>query len=318
MSDGTLSTSITLPRDTYTVGRKKIEVMDNVDGDLTKCTTSADAFFYAEGAIDTKLNGVAFTRPAVVKRVASNVATARFESFDELFNASSTTVLNTLNPIYQVFTVDPVAYPNGMYLTKASLWFDEVSDEGTPVHVSVRPVLNGIPSSSTIIALSETVLTTNDDAIEVDPSGEAPRNLIDNSDVKTDVTFESPVYLPPGDYALAVATNDTSISIRTRNAPDVADNFGPLYLANNNGTNTPYADRRLCVELHNATFDTSVTPKFTIGLVNNNFVGNSFYTSNLCLQMKSNCCTIRVKRHCLKMEPKSVTYKDNSQLIMVL
>ena len=281
LSDGTLSTSITLPRDTYTVGRKKIEVMDNVDGDLTKCTTSADAFFYAEGAIDTKLNGVAFTRPAVVKRVASNVATARFESFDELFNASSTTVLNTLNPIYQVFTVDPVAYPNGMYLTKASLWFDEVSDEGTPVHVSVRPVLNGIPSSSTIIALSETVLTTNDDAIEVDPSGEAPRNLIDNSDVKTDVTFESPVYLPPGDYALAVATNDTSISIRTRNAPDVADNFGPLYLANNNGTNTPYADRRLCVELHNATFDTSVTPKFTIGLVNNSFVGNSFYTSNL-------------------------------------
>ena len=195
LSDGTLSTSITLPRDTYTVGRKKIEVMDNVDGDLTKCTTSADAC-YAEGAIDTKLNGVAFTRPAVVKRVASNVATARFESFDELFNASSTTVLNTLNPIYQVFTVDPWRIQTGMYLAKASLWFDEVSDEGTPVHVSVRPILNGIPSSSTIIALSETVLTTNDDAIEVDPSGEAPRNLIDNSDVKTDFTFESQFTYP--------------------------------------------------------------------------------------------------------------------------
>ena len=279
-STGSVSTSITLTRDTYTVGKKKIEVMDNIDGDITKCTTSADAFLYAEGAIDTKLNGVAFTRPPVVKRVASNVATSRFESFDELFNSSSSTVLNTLNPMYQVFTVDPVAYPNGMYVTRASLWFDEASDEGTPVHVSIRPILNNIPSSSTIIALSETVLTTTDDAITVDPTDETPRNLIDNSDVKTDFVFESPVYLPPGDYALAVATNDTSISIRTRTTPDVSDNFGPLYLANNNGTNTPYSDRRLCVELHNATFDTSVTPKFRIGLVDNEFVGNSFYVSN--------------------------------------
>ena len=279
-SDGTLSTSITLTRDTYTVGKKKIEVMDNIDGDITKCTTSADAFLYAEGAIDTKLNGVAFTRPPIVKRIASNVATARFESYDELFNSSSTTVLNTLNPLYQVFTVDPVAYPNGMYMTKASLWFDEASDEGTPVHVSVRPVLNGIPSSTTIISFSETVIATNDDGITIDPSEDAPRNLFDNNDVKTDFVFESPVYLPPGDYALAVASNDTSVSVRTRKTPDVTDNFGPLYLANNNGTNTPYSDRRLCVELHNATFDTSVTPRFTIPLQNDNFVGNSFYTSN--------------------------------------
>ena len=156
-TDGTLSTSITLTRDTYTVGKKKIDVMDNIDGDITKCTTSADAFLYAEGAIDTKLNGVAFTRPPIVKRVASNVASSRFESFDELFNSSSSTVLNTLNPIHQVFTVDPVAYPNGMYLTRASLWFDQRTNTETPIHVSVRPILNNIPSASTIIALSETV-----------------------------------------------------------------------------------------------------------------------------------------------------------------
>ena len=101
--EGNCSITYELPSDTYTVGKKKFLITDNVDGDVTEATTSADAFFYAQGAINTDLNGETFIRPPVVKRVSSTSNNTRLENFNELFNATSDATLNTINPIYQIF-----------------------------------------------------------------------------------------------------------------------------------------------------------------------------------------------------------------------
>ena len=168
--EGNCSITYELPSDTYTVGKKRFLITDNVDGDVTEATTSADAFFYAQGAINTDLNGETFIRPPVVKRVSSTSNNTRLENLNELFNATSDATLNTINPIYQIFSVDPTGFPNGAFIKKVRLWFDEPSDTGTPIQLSIRPVIDGVPSSSIIIPFSEKVQSCVDDEVTTDPS----------------------------------------------------------------------------------------------------------------------------------------------------
>jgi len=278
--EGSCSITYELPSDTYTVGKKRFLITDNVDGDVTEATTSADAFFYAQGTINTDLNGETFIRPPVVKRVSSTSNNTRLENFNELFNSTSDATLNTINPIYQIFSVDPSANPNGVFIKKVRLWFDEASDTGTPIQVSIRPVIDGVPSSSIIIPFSEVVKSCDDDGVATDPSIGSPRNLEDSGDTFTDFEFDSPVYLPYGDYALAVSTNDTSLSVRTTNNPNETENFGALYLPNNRGSNTPYFDKRLCVGIYSCVFTSGNTPTARFTLTDTSFDANTLYASN--------------------------------------
>ena len=278
--EGNCSITYELPSDTYTVGKKRFLITDNVDGDVTEATTSADAFFYAQGAINTDLNGETFIRPPVVKRVSSTSNNTRLENFNELFNATSDATLNTINPIYQIFSVDPTGFPNGAFIKKIRLWFDEPSDTGTPIQLSIRPVIDGVPSSSIIIPFSEKVQSCVDDEVATDPSLVSPRNLEDSGDTFTDFEFDSPVYLPYGDYALAVSSNDTSLSVRTSNNPNETENFGALYLPNNRGSNTPYFDKRLCVGIYSCVFTSGNTPTARFTLTDTSIDANTFYASN--------------------------------------
>ena len=279
-SDGSCSITYELPTDTYTVGKKQFLITDDQTGDVTKATTSADAIFYAQGAINTDLNGETFIRPPVVKRVSSTSNNTRLENFDELFNSTSDATLNTINPVYQIFSVDPSGYPNGAFIKKVRLWFDEASDTGTPIQVSIRPVIDGIPSSSIILPFSEVVQPCVDDNVATDPSVESPRNLQDAGDTFTDFVFDSPVYLPYGDYALAISSNDTSVSVRTTNTPNDTENFGPLYLPTNRGTNTAYFDKRLCVGIYGCVFTSGSTPTANLRLTDTDVNANTFYVSN--------------------------------------
>tara|TARA_E500000318_G_C3569262_1_gene217109 strand:- start:624 stop:6215 length:5592 start_codon:yes stop_codon:yes gene_type:complete len=278
--EGSVSITYELPSDTYTVGKKRFLITDNVDGDVTEATTSADAFFYAQGAINTDLNGETFIRPPVVKRVSSTSNNTRLENFNELFNSTSDATLNTINPIYQIFSVDPTGFPNGAFIKKVRLWFDESSDTGTPIQLSIRPVIDGVPSSSIIIPFSEKVQPCVDDAVLTDPTPDSPRNLEDSGDTFTDFEFDSPVYLPYGDYALAVSSNDTSLSVRTSNNPNETENFGALYLPNNRGSNTPYFDKRLCVGIYSCVFTSGNTPTARFTLTDTSIDANTFYASN--------------------------------------
>ena len=274
---GAIQQDVTIPADTFTVGQKRITVLDDAGGDITKATTSADNFFYAERLLDTSLNGVSFTRPPVIRREASNTNALRFESYSDLFDSNNNTVINSLNPLHQIFTVNPDNYPNGTFLTDVELFFNEATEQETPVMVSIRPTVNGIPSKSIIIPFSEVT------AAATEATRDATDNTVSNG---TTFTFSTPVYLPPGDYSLAVQTNDLSVSLYT-NVTDVERaEFGSLYLPENNGSNVAYNDRRICVKMRSAAFGTDaggnqvVEPSASIPLLNTNFNTDLIYVSN--------------------------------------
>ncbi len=274
---GAIQQDVTIPADTFTVGQKRVTVLDDADGDITKATTSSDTFFYAERLLDTSLNGVSFTRPPVIRREASNTNALRFESYSDLFDSNNNTVINSLNPLHQIFTVNPDNYPNGTFLTDVELFFNEATEQETPVMVSIRPTVNGVPSKSIIIPFSEVTAAAT----------AATRNTTDNTVSNgTTFTFSTPVYLPPGDYSLAIQTNDLSVSLYT-NVTDVERaEFGPLYLPENNGSNVAYNDRRICVKMRSAAFGSDsggnqvVDPAVTLPLLDTNFNTDLIYVSN--------------------------------------
>jgi len=274
---GAIQQDITIPADTFTIGQKRITVLDDADGDITKATTSADNFFYAERLLDTSLNGVSFTRPPIIRREASNTNALRFESYSDLFDSNNNTVINSLNPLHQIFTVNPDNYPNGTFLTDVELFFDEATEQETPVMVSIRPTVNGIPSKSIVIPFSEVT------AAATAATRDTTDNTVSNG---TTFTFSTPVYLPPGDYSLAVQTNDLSVSLYT-NVTDVnRAEFGSLYLPENNGSNVAYNDRRICVKMRSAAFGSDASgnqvldPAATIPLLDTNFDTDLIYISN--------------------------------------
>ncbi len=227
--------------------------------------------------LDTSLNGVSFTRPPIVRREASNTKSLKFESYSDLFDSSDNVVINSLNPIHQIFTVNPDNYPSGTFLTDVTLFFDEQTENETPISISIRPTVNGIPSKSIIIPFSEVTRTATPASLDLTD------NTVSNG---SRFTFSTPVYLPPGDYSLAIQTNDLSVEIFT-NVTDVERaEFGPLYLPENNGSNVAYNDRRICVEMRSAAFGTDagggqiLNPSVSLPLLNTNFTTDLLYISN--------------------------------------
>ena len=269
--DGTLDINITIDGDTFTVGRKQIFLMDNVNGNLGTSTTSADAYFYAERNFDTRIDNISHVRPPIVKRQSATSNKIEFDSYDDLFDQEQSVVLNSLSPIMQRFTVRPEAFAHGMFLTKVDLYFNGQVEAGTPVIASISPVYDDVPITTISMPLSEKVISETTQASVVD--GEVTG--------ATTVTFDTPIYLPPGkDYVLKLESNDLDVSLFTRSSISAEENpVGSLYLPQNNGENVAYNDRHLNVVFYHAVFDTETESS---GQLNNSapFVADSLYLSN--------------------------------------
>ena len=149
-------------------------------------------------------------------------------------------LINSLNPLHQIFTVNPDNFQNGIFLTDVDLFFTEQTEDGTPVTVSIRPLVNGVPSKSIVIPFSE--VTRQASEASYDPITRTVSN-------GTKFTFSTPVYLPPGDYSLAVQTNDLSVGLYTNETDVEQPEFGAFYLPENNGNNVVSPSIRQSLEL---------------------------------------------------------------------
>ena len=272
---GTLDiSSVTIPSGRFTVGKKHVFLMDVADGEISRATTSADEFFYAQRLIDTEVNSVSYPRPPSVRRRSSNSDSLAFDSYGDLFNSEQSVVLNSESPLLQRFNVNPTEFPNGIFIPSVDLFFNEVSDAATPVTVSISPVVDGVPSDNIIMPFARVTKAVSTIAERESVSGE----------IKNAETFEfsSPVYLAPGEYALSVSTNDLSLSAFVHLSSVSTDaRFGPLYLPNNNGTNTPYFNRRLCCVIRNCAFSVDNAASATVQLSNLDSVNaDALYISN--------------------------------------
>lgn len=148
-----------------------------------------------------------------------------------------------------------VSEEHGIYLTAIDVFFKTVTDPNTlPVLMELRPMINGFPSSSTIIPGSEIVV----------PASSV--NYSTNASAKTRFEFEEPVYLSGArDYAFVIATNtsnyelfgatgDTFVIGSTEKRISKQQTLGSLFFSQNSATFTAAQELDLSFKLIRAKF----------------------------------------------------------------
>ena len=159
-------------------------------------------------------------------------------------------------PIAQSFFIDE---PKGIYATKVDLFFASRDDPTTtklPVRIDLRPMENGVPSSSKILPGSTVVKAATD--VVVDTSGPEL--------TPTTFTFEEPVFLKGlEDFALVVTADSKDYSIyiaeidefqfgSTERRVNKQPTSGSLFYTSNGVTFTPAQNQDLTFRLHRASF----------------------------------------------------------------
>jgi len=176
-----------------------------------------------------------------------------------------------VDPLAQTFFVDDIVYPNGLFLESVDLFFRAKDDENIPVTIQIRPTVNGTPSSDFWYPESVVVKYPSDIKVSENPS-------VTNDVTKTKFTFDSPVFLPPGLYALVVLTDspDTSLWVAEKGATTTNREFvgeqpylGTLYKSQNTMEYVPYINEDMMFAMNRCVFKTGTanfvlqTPKQT-------------------------------------------------------
>lgn len=105
------------------------------------------------------------------------------------------------DPVAQTFFVSAKDHPDGVFITSVDLFFKNKGDD-LPVEVQIRPVVNGVPSSNTILPNAITVLDKEDIVVSNFPNTAT-------ASTNTRFRFASPIYLNSGyEYAIVVLTDD--------------------------------------------------------------------------------------------------------------
>ena len=212
----------------------------------SRAALAAETVFIGAGA----LNATAAAAQIVASfdaAVANNIKTGLERSDRTSFLACTT------DPLAQTFFVPAGVYPNGVFLTGVSLYFESV-DDSLPVFVQIRPTVNGYPSSTKVIPLS-TVWKAPYDV-----------NTSTNASVETLFKFTDPVYLQAGEYAIVVGANSSKTKayyatvgqkqIGSTNTISQQPNVGSLFISQNGSTWTADQSSDLSFKLYYAQFDT--------------------------------------------------------------
>jgi len=163
--------------------------------------------------------------------------------------------------IAQSFFVSPTA---GMYLTKVGLYFHTKDTDATnpmPVHMELRPMVNGFPSSAKVLPGSR--VTVNASAINV------PADPSTGPAVETEFRFTEPLYLSGNtDYALVLTTQNNTYRSYISEVGDFElgstekkilkqTSMGSLFYSQNSVTFTPAQEVDLSFRLYRARFKTN-------------------------------------------------------------
>ena len=114
----------------------------------------------------------------------------------------------------QTFIVNKSRFPEGCFVKSVDLWFRQKATANSstpqpPVTVQLRPIINGYPSSGTILPFGEVVLRPE----EINAQTSAPD--ASNSSHYTTFEFPAPVYLPGDEYALVILSNSSEYQLFT-------------------------------------------------------------------------------------------------------
>ena len=213
--------------DQYIASETLFRLTDDADNIPAVTTSVAEDTFYSSGTISKSDGGINSIRPFISRR--ENIKEERVTRSTS--DARQSTSTEYMNPMAQTFFVDKNQFPAGIFLDSLTLFFsskDKSVGNKTPVTVQLRPMVNGLPSSSLIISGSEVVknpglVTANTSTPVANTSGGFPEGFLGNSGSanrnatdrgsRTLFQFDHPIFLPPDEYAICVITNSSAYKL---------------------------------------------------------------------------------------------------------
>lgn len=254
--------TLSIPNETFLSGKRILKFVDDSQ------TTIAESVISSQGIFETRGQGVLSVRPIIRRR-----QTVSSSAIPNDVNTRKNAIRQTedyqwIDPLAQTFFVDESEYPRGLFLQDLKLYFAG-KDSTLPLTVQIRPTKNGSPHPSAIIPFSEKVLYPAD--INVDPNSPTQETV---------VTFESPVYLEPGEYAICLVSNSKDYEIYTATVGEVelgGENriqkqvySGKLFRPQNSNIAGPDYTKDLTFTARRCKFMTSGTREFDLVATNNN------------------------------------------------
>lgn len=264
---GGVSGIFDVPTGTFKTGTRTFKLTDsstNIDG---SSDTNAEKDFDASGIKSIVQEQIVATRVPVVKKKTVKQTRSILGWASTIFS-NSPTIKRWKDPIAQSFRVDEAEYPSGLYLHSVDLWFTS-KDTSLPVTVQILPFENGYPDTQTVIPFSEVTLNASD----------VIQTSLPGSSNYTRFKFTTPVFLQPGEYAVALVTNSLKYEVysalmgekvlssttgtpteRVMNEQPFA---GTLFKSQNASTWLPSIEEDLMLRLNRVSFQTgSYTARF--------------------------------------------------------
>jgi len=255
-SAGTLTGSFIIPSTNslrFRTGQQQFKLLDiSVNNDNDAISRSV-ATFTSTGLLETRQRTVRSTRVLDI--------TTLIQADDDDSDPT--------DPLAQSFRIDQFEHPNGLFLSKARVYFKTKSTTGVPVQVQIRTVENGVPTG---IPLPGAVKFLSPSEVNVPADLTENDGLIDRiRSAGTDFEFEEPIFLAPGvQYAVVILAESTEYQAYVAKTYDFVigttasritkqPTLGSLFLSQNSTTWTPDQERDLMFQLFRAQFASSST-----------------------------------------------------------
>ena len=241
---GSVAFEFQIPEGEFKTGERTIRLIDNELNDLSLQESFGEAKYTATGIIQSKQETILTTRTLQNQRVTTETG-VRFQA----------------DPLAQTFFIDDVANPSGIFVSSVEVYFRTKSST-IPVTMQIRTTANGYPLSVPTIPFSE--VTLDPESVTVSADGSAV----------TKFTFNSPVHLVPGEYAIVLIANTSEYNVfiaetgqTVLNGSRVVDKqpyTGSLFVSQNARTWTADQNKDLAFKINRAEFSTSGYVEFDV------------------------------------------------------
>ena len=253
---GAVAGVFTIPTSTFRVGEKRFRLIDNNVNDIAGSSTNGDATFFSQGVLQSvEETIVSATVPAIQR------ATVTDERVITTVTSVNDRIVGWNDPIAQTFLIDPITYPQGLFIDRVRLCFKS-KDDVVPITLQLRPATNGYPSASVVYPYGTVSLTP--DKIKVTDSPN-----LDDANKFTEFVFDAPVYMQPGEHSLVLLANSNKYetyvaevgALDTVSGRQISDQpyQGSFFLSQNGSTWTAEQSLDLMFRLFKSTFSTAPT-----------------------------------------------------------
>ena len=255
-NSGAIAGVFTIPTSTFRVGEKRFRLIDNNTNDVGSSSTNGDATFFSQGVLQSVEETIISATVPSIQR-----ATVTDERVVTTVTSVNDRIIGWSDPIAQTFLVDPIAYPQGIFIDKVRLCFKS-KDSVVPITLQLRAATNGYPSASVIYPYGTVSLTP--DKVKITDSPD-----LDDANKFTEFVFDAPVYMQPGEHSLVLLANSNKYEtyvaevgqLDTVSGRQISEQpyQGSFFLSQNGSTWTAEQNLDLMFRLFKNTFSTAPT-----------------------------------------------------------